>query len=52
MLTTGFKLWFGFLIAAFAAAVFIGYTTGGTETGPLTLGWKGRSVTTLPTVFS
>ena len=41
MHTTAFKLWFGFLIAAFAAAVFIGYTTGGTETGPLTLGWKG-----------
>ena len=41
MLTTGFKLWFGLLIAAFTAAVFVGYTTGGTETGPLTLGWKG-----------
>jgi len=41
MLTTGFKLWFGLVVAAFTAAVFVGYTTGGTETGPLTLGWKG-----------
>ena len=24
-----------------AAAIFAGYTTGGTETGPISLGWKG-----------
>ncbi|HJL83160.1 MAG TPA: hypothetical protein QGF43_04535 [Acidimicrobiales bacterium] len=41
MLTTGFKLWFGFFVAAFSAAVFAGYTSGATETGPISLGWKG-----------
>ncbi len=41
MLTTGFKLWFGLFTAAVAAAVLAGYTTGGTETGPISLGWKG-----------
>ena len=41
MLTTGFKLWIGLCMAAASAAVFAGYTTGGTETGPVSLGWKG-----------
>ncbi|MBC8195667.1 MAG: hypothetical protein ISR43_08500 [Acidimicrobiia bacterium] len=41
MLTTGFKLWFGFCAAAVSAAVFAGYTSGATETGPISLGWKG-----------
>jgi hypothetical protein len=41
MLTTGFKLWFGIFVAAFGAAVFAGYTSGGDETGPLTVAWKG-----------
>jgi len=41
MLTTGFKLWFGLFVAVFLAAVFAGYTSGATETGPVSLGWKG-----------
>lgn len=41
MLTTGFKLFFGFFIAAVAAAVLFGYTTGGDNVGPLTAGYKG-----------
>ncbi len=41
MLTTGFKLWIGLCTVMMAAAVFAGYTTGGTETGPVSLGWKG-----------
>ena len=41
MLTTGFKLWFGLCVAMVVAAIFAGYTTGGTETGPISLGWKG-----------
>ena len=41
MLTTGFKLWFGFFVAVVLAAVFAGYTSGATETGPISLGWKG-----------
>jgi len=41
MLTTGFKLWFGVFAAAVGAAVFAGYTSGGDETGPLSLAWKG-----------
>ena len=41
MLTTGFKLWFGFAMAVALAAVFAGYTSGATETGPLSIGWKG-----------
>jgi len=41
MLTTGFKLWFGLCVVMVAAAIFAGYTTGGTETGPISLGWKG-----------
>ena len=41
MLTTGFKLWFGLCVLMVAAAVFAGYTTGGTETGPISLGWIG-----------
>ena len=41
MLTTGFKLWFGFAAAVVLAAVFAGYTSGATETGPVSIGWKG-----------
>ncbi len=41
MLTTGFKLWFGFAVAVMMAAVFAGYTSGATETGPVSIGWKG-----------
>lgn len=41
MLTTGFKLWFGLFTAVVFAAVFAGYTSGATETGPISLGWKG-----------
>ena len=41
MLTTGFKLWFGFAVAVVMAAVFAGYTSGATETGPVSIGWKG-----------
>ena len=41
MLTTGFKLWFGLCVVMVVAAIFAGYTTGGTETGPISLGWKG-----------
>jgi len=41
MLTTGFKLWFGLFVAVVLAAVFAGYTSGATETGPVSLGWKG-----------
>jgi hypothetical protein len=41
MLTTGFKFWIGLCTVMMAAAVFAGYTTGGTETGPVSLGWKG-----------
>ena len=41
MLTTGFKLWFGLFMGAMLAAVFAGYTSGATETGPISMGWKG-----------
>ena len=41
MFTTGFKLWFGVFVAAFGAASFAGYTSGGDETGPISLAWKG-----------
>ena len=41
MLTTGFKFWIGLCTVMLVAAVFAGYTTGGTETGPVSLGWKG-----------
>ena len=41
MLTTGFKLYFGMAFGAFVAAVTFGYTTGGNNTGPISLGWKG-----------
>ena len=41
MLTTGFKLWFGLAAAVVMAAVFAGYTSGATETGPVSIGWKG-----------
>ena len=41
MLTTGFKLWFGLFMGAVLAAVFAGYTSGATETGPISMGWKG-----------
>ena len=41
MLTTGCKLGFGFAMAVALAAVFAGYSSGATETGPLSIGWKG-----------
>lgn len=41
MLTTGFKLYMGLFVAAFASAVAFGYTTGGSHLGPLTVGYKG-----------
>ena len=41
MLTPGFKLWCGASIFAFSVAVFAGYTSGGDETGPVSLAWKG-----------
>jgi hypothetical protein len=41
MLTTGFKLFFGFFVAALTAAVLFGYTSGGNHLGPLTAGYKG-----------
>jgi len=41
MLTIGFKFWIGLCAVMLVAAVFAGYTTGGTETGPVSLGWKG-----------
>ena len=41
MLSTGFKFWFGLCLLMVVSAVFAGYTTGGTETGPISLGWKG-----------
>src|SRR5690606_9353257 len=41
MLTTGFKLYMGLFVAAFASAVAFGYTTGGNHLGPLTVGYKG-----------
>ena len=41
MLTTSFKLYFGMAIGALVAAITFGYTTGGNNTGPLSLGWKG-----------
>ena len=41
MLTTGFKLFFGFFMAAVTAAVLFGYTSGGSHLGPLTAGYKG-----------
>jgi hypothetical protein len=41
MLTTSFKLYFGMALGALVAAITFGYTTGGSNTGPLSLGWKG-----------
>ena len=41
MITTGFKLFFGYCMAAIAAAVVFGYTTGGNHLGPLSGGYKG-----------
>jgi hypothetical protein len=41
MLTTGFKLFFGFFLAALTAAVLFGYTSGGDHLGPVTAGYKG-----------
>jgi hypothetical protein len=41
MFTTGFKLWFGIFVAAFGAASFAGYTSGGDQTGPISVAWKG-----------
>lgn len=41
MITTGFKLFFGFFLAALTAAVLFGYTSGGNHLGPVTAGYKG-----------
>jgi hypothetical protein len=41
MLTTGFKLYFGWAFAWLAAAAVYGYTTGGRHIGPITAGYKG-----------
>jgi hypothetical protein len=41
MLTTGFKLYMGYCIGALTAAALYGYTTGGSNLGPLSVGWKG-----------
>jgi hypothetical protein len=41
MLTTGFKLFFGFCIAAILSAVVFGYSSGGNHLGPVTFGYKG-----------
>src|SRR5690606_33732956 len=41
MITTGTKLYAGYLAAALLGAVVYGYTTGGNHVGPLTLGYKG-----------
>ena len=41
MLTTGFKLYFGFFFAAVTAAIVYGYSTGGNHVGPFTVGYKG-----------
>jgi hypothetical protein len=41
MLTTGFKLFFGWCLAWLAAAAVYGYTTGGRHIGPITAGYKG-----------
>jgi hypothetical protein len=48
MLTTGFKFFFGFAVAAITAAVLFGYTTGGSNIGPLTVGYKGAVGAQLP----
>ena len=40
MLTTGFKLFMGYFVAAVAATLLFAYTSGGNWTGPLSLGWK------------
>ncbi len=41
MFTTGFKNYFGVGLGLMAAAVVHGYTTGGTKTGPISMGWEG-----------
>jgi hypothetical protein len=41
MFTTGFKFFFGLGLALVAAAVVVGYATGGGHVGPITWGWKG-----------
>ncbi len=41
MFTTGFKYYFGVGLGLMAAAVVYGYTTGGTQTGPISMGWAG-----------
>jgi hypothetical protein len=48
MLTTGFKFFFGFAVAAITAAILFGYTTGGSNIGPLTIGYKGAVGAQLP----
>ncbi len=41
MLTTSFKVWGAYGIAAFVAAVVYGYSSGGNSVGPISLGWLG-----------
>ncbi len=41
MISTGFKLFFATCMAALAAAIAYGYSTGGAGLGPLTAGFKG-----------
>lgn len=41
MISTGFKLYFGIAMVALFAAFLYGYTTGGDNLGPVTLGFKG-----------
>ncbi len=41
MFTTGFKFFFGLFSVFVLAAIIYGYSTGGDNVGPLSLGWKG-----------
>ncbi|MEZ5168272.1 MAG: hypothetical protein R2695_17995 [Acidimicrobiales bacterium] len=41
MFTTGFKFYFGLTVGLALAGVLYGYTSGGDQTGPISLGWKG-----------
>ncbi len=41
MLTNSFKVWGGYAIVAYVAAVIYGYSSGGDIVGPIALGYKG-----------
>jgi hypothetical protein len=41
LFTTGFKYYFGLSVALAFTAIVYGYTSGGGNVGPLSLGWKG-----------